>query len=284
MSDFKPDTVDTVEIREGTTQIISFCKRPACGVHGADWVDEEILQKLADGRFEMMTMFSFQPVEDWVRIRERFPHMRFVLRSWANWGELPDPVEHGRAIGEYLIRLHRAGVAPEAVHLLNEPNLELGGGDDWIRKINDWFPTAYHTIKWYHEVAHIPICFPPIAPGETWWPWIDRSRACLDLSDALCLHVYFQGESYLRHVYEGGQALWWSENFPTKRLYIPECGGSYGMSREDRCRLYPLFIRQMNEIPNLEGYAFFILDSRDDEWIRNGFTFSAEMLAAVSNR
>lgn len=194
--------------------------------------------------------------EDIRRLRQECGFDEIVLRLMHAQGTLPGPAEHVeryRQRVQYALDMgFRVCIQPA-----NEPNLEFA--DTSPVAFTSWFVTVANKLR--ATFANAEITSPPIAPfAPNSWAWWDGTRACVDVSDSVGVHVYWHGLEDATGPYS---LPWWLGQVPGRPIRVLECGCPTGTSAATRASLLPRLYSQLAGEPAVQGFYPFILSAED---------------------
>ena len=245
------------------------------GIHGPNRpFNEQDYARIAEGEFGAVKMMSYHPLVSYDRLRRVLPDLRFYVRLFTPWNELPSPEQFVNTNAPHLRELVDAGVTPW-IEIGNEPNLEL-------------HPQAEATfVEWYLDVlgrlrVEVPEAhygFPGLAPDLRELDWLEANARAVEASDWLGVHAYWRSEREMLDPHGALKLTTMHHRFPGLPIVVTEAGNLTGdIKSAERGRQYARFVRAVAQLPYVEAVHFFIL-SGSEEWRR--FFFDQQMVEAA---
>lgn len=224
----------------------------------ADWAKLQLLasQGVKSVKYLLYEGSPETQFEDIRRLRQECGYTEIVLRLMHQQGTLPDPAQHAE---RYRARIqHALDVGLRVVvQPANEPNLEFA--DVSPVAFTSWFLSVVNKLR--ATLPNVEIVSPPFAPhAPNTWAWWDGTRACVDVSDSVGVHVYWRGLEDEAGPYS---LPWWRGQAPDRPLRVLECGCPTGTSAATRASLLPRLYAQLAGEQAVKGFYPFILSAED---------------------
>ncbi len=235
--------------------------------------DKSLLCMLSPG-VQGIKMFSYHTQAVWLWI-ESVLHPKLWIIRLNHLDDLPN-----------LEQIYQRGFRSNVVlEVFNEPNNPVEGFNG-IQDYRQRFDVVYeHARKFWPEWK---ICFPGLSPSlnpAQWWN-DPRILACVDRSDYLGVHSYYQTPDLLFNESQGLSFLLAHSLFPSKDLLLTEfccTAGESGLIRDKSTivKEYIDYARYLLRYPFLKALCFFILGSNDQHWVQVNETFDDMMAKAI---
>lgn len=227
-------------------------------VPDADWAKLQLLasQGVRSVKYLLYEGSPTTQNEDIRRLRQECGYTEIVLRLMHQQGTLPDPAQHAE---RYRARIqHALDVGLRVVvQPANEPNLEFA--DVSPVAFTSWFVSVVNKLR--TTFPNVEITSPPFAPhAPNTWQWWDGTRACVDVSDSVGVHVYWRGLEDEAGPYS---LPWWRGQAPDRPLRVLECGCPTGTGAATRASLLPRLYAQLAGEQAVKGFYPFILSAED---------------------
>lgn len=245
------------------------------GIHAPNRdFDEQDYARVAEGEFGAVKMMGYHPLAAYQRLLRSLPDLRFYVRLFTPWNELPSPEQFVNANAPHLRELVAAGLTPW-VEIGNEPNLELHPRAE--EPFVEWYLAVLTGLR--RAVPEARYGFPGLARDLRERDWLETNARAVEASDWLGVHAYWHDEREMLDPHGALELTTVHARFPDVPVVITEAGSLAGtISPEERGRQYARFVRTVAQLPYVDAVHFFIL-SGSDEWRR--FFFDHSMVAAV---